>query len=129
MSFPPEPLALLAKEVAELLIRRKETLSLAETACGGLISSSLLSIPGSSKFYRGGLTLYTLESRTAFAGWTQKDTDDYRGPTQNIVKNMAVHVRNTLGSDYCLSESGTAGPTGGKTPNRQPYSFITTLNT
>jgi PncC family amidohydrolase len=89
-------------------------------AAGGLVSSALLSFPGASKIYKGGLTLYTLESRIAFAGWTQDDIDAYRGPTCEIVTKIAQNVRNTLKADYCICESGTAGPTGGNTQNRQP---------
>ncbi|KPI37704.1 CinA-like protein [Cyphellophora attinorum] len=99
-SFPPPALAQIAQEVASLLKSRKETLSVAETAAGGLVSAAILATPGASQVFRGGLTLYTLESRIAFAGWTQDDVKKYGGPTP---------------------ESGTAGPTAsGKTQNRQP---------
>lgn len=118
--FPPPGLAQLVTEIAALLISRNETLCMAETACGGLMSASLLSKPGSSKFYRGGVTLYTLESRLAYGGWTDRDIETYRGPTPNIVENLARHVGRTLNATYCLAESGTAGPTGGHTPNRIP---------
>ena len=42
------------------------------------------------------------------------------GPTQDIVAGLAKHVRKDLESTYTLAESGTAGPTGGQTPNRKP---------
>lgn len=89
-------------------------------AAGGLISATLLSFPGASGYYKGGLTLYTLESRIAFAGWTQDHIKAYSGPTPEIVAGLAVHTRKTLGSTYTVSESGTAGPTGGTTRNRTP---------
>lgn len=89
-------------------------------AAGGLISSTLLSLPGASTFYRGGLTLYTLESRIAFAGWTQDDIKAYTGPTEEVVKGLAENVREKLAADFCICESGTAGPTGGSTRNRTP---------
>jgi len=89
-------------------------------AAGGLISSSLLSFPGASTFYKGGLTLYTLESRKAFVGWTDADTQNYKGPTPDIVTKLADNARKALGSTYTVSESGTAGPTGGNTRNRTP---------
>lgn len=91
-------------------------------AAGGLISASLLSTPGASQFYKGGLTLYTLESRIAFAGWTEESIKDYKGPTPQIVAGLADHTRKTLNGPptYCVSESGTAGPTGGTTRNRTP---------
>ncbi|PPJ52767.1 hypothetical protein CBER1_10962 [Cercospora berteroae] len=118
--FPPPSLKPLVEEVAHLLTTRKESISIAETAAGGLLSSSLLSYPGASKFYKGGLTLYTLPSRIAYAGWTQESITAYRGPTTDIVSGLAKHVRKDLESTYTLSESGTAGPTGGETRNRTP---------
>lgn len=45
---------------------------------------------------------------------------DYKGPTPEIVAGLAEHTRKTLGSTYTVSESGTAGPTGGTTRNRTP---------
>ncbi|KAI1253871.1 hypothetical protein MGN70_004266 [Eutypa lata] len=118
--FLPANLRALAGEVASLLASRNETVSVGETAAGGLISASILAVPGSSKIYKGGLTLYNLESRIAFAGWTAADTENYRGPTPEIVAKLASNVRGTLGSTYTVSESGTAGPTGGTTRNRTP---------
>lgn len=58
--FPPEPLKIAADEVAALLKSRNETISVAETAAGGLISAALLATPGASAFYKGGLTVRSL---------------------------------------------------------------------
>jgi PncC family amidohydrolase len=118
--FPPQALRQVLSEVSTLLKSRNETISVAETAAGGLISSALLSQPGASQIYKGGLTLYTLPSRIAYAGWTQESIADYKGPTTDIVSGLAKHVRGDLESTYTLAESGTAGPTGGKTRNRTP---------
>jgi len=118
--FPPEPLKAIVEEVASLLRARKETISVAETAAGGLISAALLATPGASAFYKGGLTVYTLESRVAFAGWTQANIDNYKGPSPEVVSGLAENVRQKLGSTYTVCESGTAGPTGGTTRNRTP---------
>ena len=60
--FPPEPLKAIVEEVASLLKARKETISVAETAAGGLISAALLATPGASGFYKGGLTVCTSSS-------------------------------------------------------------------
>lgn len=56
----------------------------------------------------------------AFAGWTGEAIKAYKGPTEDVVKGLAEHVRGTLKATYCLCESGTAGPTGGNTRNRIP---------
>ena len=89
-------------------------------AGGGILSASLLSTPGASTFYKGGLTLYTLESRIAFGGWTQESIKAYKGPTTDIVAGLAENIRGKLESTYTVCESGTAGPTGGNTRNRTP---------
>ncbi|KAI9676481.1 MAG: hypothetical protein M1817_000639 [Caeruleum heppii] len=119
-TFPPAPLREIASEVANLLKMRNETVSIAETAAGGIISACLLSRPGASSFYKGGLTLYTLESRIAFAGWTEETRKAYTGPTPEVVSGLAENVRARLGSTYTVCESGTAGPKGGRTRNRTP---------
>lgn len=118
--FPPSAIRSILEEVTSLLKSRGETISVAETAAGGLVSSSLLSGPGASKIYKGGLTLYTLPSRIAYAGWTKESIANYSGPTTDIVAGLAKHVRKDLESTYTLSESGTAGPTGGATEKRKP---------
>ncbi|KAG9237377.1 hypothetical protein BJ875DRAFT_502773 [Amylocarpus encephaloides] len=118
--FPPMKVRAVVAEVMAMLREKGESVCVAETAAGGIISASILSTPGASKLYKGGLTLYTLESRVSFAGWTQEMTDAYRGPTTDIVAFLASNVRAKLGATYCICESGTAGPTGGNTPNRTP---------
>ncbi|KAL4923003.1 CinA family protein [Aspergillus undulatus] len=118
--FPPSSLQPLVQEIFVLLKSRNETVSVAETAAGGLVSAALLSVPGASAVYKGGLTVYTLESRIAFAGWTKANIENYSGPTTEIVAGLADHTRRTLESTYAISESGTAGPTGGTTRNRTP---------
>lgn len=100
----PSALKKVAAEVVQILKDRKETISVAETAAGGLISAALLSTPGASAVYKGGLTLYTLQSRIAFAGWTQRNIDEYRGPTPEIVAGLAENVREKLESTYCVCE-------------------------
>ena len=50
----------------------------AACTAGGLVSAALLSVPGASAYYAGGLTLYTLASRLAFGGWTEADRAGYR---------------------------------------------------
>jgi hypothetical protein len=56
-AFPPPALKQAAQDVASILKERKETISVAETAAGGLISAAILATPGASQIYRGGLTV------------------------------------------------------------------------
>ncbi|EED21815.1 competence/damage-inducible protein CinA, putative [Talaromyces stipitatus ATCC 10500] len=123
-TFPPSSLRPLLEEISSLLKERKETISVAETAAGGIISASLLSIPGASAYFKGGLTLYTLESRIAFADWTPELITNYKGPTTGIVAGLAESTRSKLQSTYTISESGTAGPGGGKGSRKPGVVFV-----
>ncbi|CAK39077.1 uncharacterized protein An05g00430 [Aspergillus niger] len=100
--FPPASLRPLIEEIFDLLRARKETISVAETASGGLISACLLSTPGASTIYKGGLTVYTLDSRIAYTGWTPQHWENYSGPTPEIVAGIAENVRGTLKSTYTV---------------------------
>ncbi|KKY22567.1 putative competence damage-inducible protein [Diplodia seriata] len=123
--FPPTELREIVYEVVELLKDRGETISCGETAAGGLISAAILSVPGASAVYKGGLTLifdglqlYTLESRLTYGGWTQEQIDNFTGPSIHCVLGLAEHVRGQLGSTYTVAESGSAGPSNwGKSDN------------
>ncbi|KAK4700827.1 hypothetical protein P7C70_g5419, partial [Phenoliferia sp. Uapishka_3] len=110
MSFPPPALKQIATEVAELLIRRRETVAIAETAAGGLMSSALIAVPGTSSCFGGGVVAYSLPSRKSFLGWTDGDTVGYDGPTEAIVTKLATNVRDALAVTYGIAESGVAGP-------------------
>lgn len=119
--FPPPALRDAAQSISTLLRARNETISVAETAAGGLISAALLATPGASRVYKGGATLYTIASRLQFGGWTQANIDNYTGPNPELVAGLAAHVRNSLGSTYTVGESGTAGPTPSRpSANGQP---------
>lgn len=76
--FPPPALSPYLTSISTHLKAHNQTLSVAETACGGLISASLLSLPGASAYFRGGLTVYSLESRKAWAGWGEEDIRVYK---------------------------------------------------
>lgn len=58
-----------------------------------------------------GLTLYTLPSRIQFAGWTEENIKDYRGPTPDIVAGLAENVRAKLEATYCICEVRTVSET------------------
>ncbi|KAH7912852.1 hypothetical protein BJ138DRAFT_1147317 [Hygrophoropsis aurantiaca] len=110
-SFPPPSFRPLLEEIASLLTSTSSTLCVAETTTGGLVSAALLSVPGASKWYVGGATLYSGVSRKALAGWTDENFKDYKGPTTELVATLATDIREKLGTTYCIGESGATGPT------------------
>ncbi|KAG1743804.1 hypothetical protein EDB19DRAFT_1697035 [Suillus lakei] len=110
-SFPPASFKPLLTEISGLLRSTSSTLAVAETTTGGLVSAALLSVSGASKFFVGGATVYTTNSRRAWAGWTDENLVNYRGPTPELVTELAVNVREQMDVTYCIGESGATGPT------------------
>ncbi len=106
-----------AEKVAALLKQRKETIAIAESSAGGLISAALLAVPGASAYFLGGGVLYTR------AGWrVLKDFNDeeFAGTTPSTEPNAQIRariVRRQFGSVWGVGETGAAGPTGGRYGN------------
>lgn len=110
-SFPPASFKPLLTEISGLLRSTSSTLAVAETTTGGLVSAALLSVSGASKFFVGGATVYTTKSRRIWAGWTDENLLNYKGPTPQLVTELAVNVREQMDATYCIGESGATGPT------------------
>ena len=114
MSFLTDEQKDLANEIATLLIDRGETVCVAEATTGGLVSAALLWVAGASKYYKGVGLLYTLDSRVAMAGVPESMFENYRGSTPEMIAAIADGLRAKLGATWCISESGLAGPTSGR---------------
>jgi PncC family amidohydrolase len=104
----------LALEIAAKLTERNETVAVAESTTGGLISAALLWVAGASRYYRGGGVLYTLASRTALAGVPAEHYANYQGTTPEMLAFLAESMRERLDATWCIAESGLAGPTPGR---------------
>jgi nicotinamide-nucleotide amidase len=104
----------LVQQIAERLIDRGETVAVAESTTGGLLSAALLWVPGASRYYAGGGVVYTLNSRVVLAGVAPEEVANYRGTTPEMLASVAESMRNRLSATWCLAESGLAGPTPGR---------------
>jgi PncC family amidohydrolase len=104
----------LADRIATRLIERRETVAIAESSTGGLISAALLAVPGASAYFLGGAVVYTLASRTALLGITQADMAGLRPSTEAYAALLAGRIRERLGATWGLGETGAAGPTGNR---------------
>jgi nicotinamide mononucleotide (NMN) deamidase PncC len=98
MSFLTDEQKDLANEIAALLTERGETVCVAESTTGGLVSAALLWVAGASKYYAGGSVLYTLGSRTALAGVPASMFENYRGTTPEMIAAIADAMRQRLGA-------------------------------
>ena len=98
--------------VAELLKERGETVAVAETSTGGLISSAFLAVPGASAYYKGGSVIYTLESRKELLGINRSDVEGLKPMTEAMALRFAKVARVQLKATWSIAELGIAGPTG-----------------
>ena len=105
-------LTTLAAPVADLLRERGDSIAVAESSTGGLISAALLSIGGASAWYRGGLVIYTLESRRDWLDLSQADVAGLQPLTIEMSDHFARSVRERRGCTWGIAELGATGPTG-----------------
>lgn len=104
----------LAEQVSSALIERGETIAVSESSGGGLISASLLAVPGASAYFVGGAVIYTGPARNAFLGVDIADYPGMRSATEPYALLTARAVRDRLDTTWGLSETGAAGPTGNR---------------
>ena len=100
--------------IAEILTRRKETITVAESSAGGLISAALLAVPGASAYFLGGVVAYTRQSREAFLQVPASALVGITPSTEAYALLLARNVRERLSATWGLAETGTAGPTGSR---------------
>lgn len=104
----------LAAALAELLKARKHTVAVAESSAGGLISATLLAVPGASAYFLGGGVIYTMHAREALLGLTREDVKGMRSASEPYARLLARRVREKHGATWGLSETGATGPSGNR---------------
>ncbi|NKB58169.1 MAG: nicotinamide-nucleotide amidohydrolase family protein [Alphaproteobacteria bacterium] len=100
--------------VGELLRRRGETISVAESSSGGLVSAALLAVPGASAYFLGGAVVYTRPAKTELLSIPDTVLDEFRSASEPHALVLARTARERLGADWGLAETGAAGPTGNR---------------
>lgn len=98
-----------AERVGAALKSRGETIAVAESSAGGLISAALLAVPGASAYFLGGVVVYTLPSRLQLLAMPREEI--VRSSEQSALF-LARAARSRLDATWGLSETGAAGPTG-----------------
>lgn len=99
--------------IGRMLAESGKTLSVAESCTGGLISSLITSVPGSSGYYLGSVTSYANSVKGNVLGVPEEIIAKYGAVSSECVARMAEGVRRLTGSDYSVATSGIAGPGGG----------------
>src|SRR5215475_2184907 len=104
----------LAEQIARLLVDRHETIAIAESSAGGLISAALLSVPGASAYFVGGGVVYTRTSRNTLLAIPESALEGVRASTEAYALLLARAVRERLGTTWAIGETGATGPAGNR---------------
>ncbi len=102
----------LAERIAERLKARKETVAIAESSSGGLISAALLAVPGASAYFLGGAVVYTPKARVMLMDIPRDAVAGMRSASEPYALLLARTARERFNATWGLSETGAAGPTG-----------------
>src|SRR6201990_3402444 len=95
-----------AEQIAAKLIARKETIAVAESSTGGLISAALLAVPGASAYFLGGAVVYARQSRRLVLDIPNAPLDGMRPSTEPYALMMARTARKRFGATWALAETG-----------------------
>jgi PncC family amidohydrolase len=107
-----EELERLAAELGEALKAAGQTVAVAESSSGGLISAALLSVPGASKYFLGGAVVYTGKARMVLMDLPREAVAGMRSASEPYALLLARTARERFGATWGVSETGAAGPTG-----------------
>ena len=102
-----------AKKLTELLISKNMSIAVAESCTGGLLSSSLTSIPGASSYFNCGFITYSNESKIKMLNVDSQTIELFGAVSEKVAYEMAMGAGQNSQSDLAISVTGIAGPSGG----------------
>jgi nicotinamide-nucleotide amidase len=103
-----------AEKLASVLKSRRETIAVAESSTGGLISAALLSVAGASAYFLGGAVVYTLRARRSLLDIQDAAVTGVRGASEPYAALLARTARERFRATWSVAESGATGPTGNR---------------
>ncbi len=101
----------LEKRVGALLQKNKQTICTAESVTGGKIASNLVSIAGSSAYYKGSFVTYSAASKIDLLNVLPQTIEKYTVVSKEVALEMAKGAKQKLNTNYAISVTGNAGPT------------------
>ena len=100
-----------AKKVLSILEEKGLTLGSVESLTAGLFASTICSIPGASKVFKGSIVTYATSLKTDLLGIDKNLIDRVGVVSKEVAREMATRGREKLNVDVCVSFTGNAGPT------------------
>lgn len=114
----------LAERIGARLKERKETIAVAESSSGGLLSAALLAVPGASAYFVSGAVVYTAKARVLLMDIPREGVAGMRSASEPYARLLARTARERFGTTWGLSETGAAGPTGNPYGDRPGHTCI-----
>lgn len=102
----------IVKQIHQKLLRNKKTVCVAESCTGGLLSSLLTSLPGSSSYFLLGIIAYSNKSKIKLLNIPAKTISRFGAVSCQTAILMAKNIRKKINADFGISITGIAGPTG-----------------
>lgn len=103
----------LQEAIGSLLIKKDKTLSISESCTAGNVSRLIASVPGSSKYFKGGIVAYSNEIKNKQLNVPFEIIEKYGAVSKEVVEAMAKGQRQIFKTDFSIAISGIAGPGGG----------------
>jgi len=104
---------IISRDISQLLWEREETVSTAESCTGGRIAEAIMSVPGASKYFKGGIICYVDEVKMNLLGVSQQLLDEKTSVCEEVAIELVKGACRTLNTTYAVAATGIAGPTGG----------------
>ena len=107
---------ILSREIQQYLYESGLTVGSAESCTGGRIAESIIAVPGATTYFKGGVISYTNEIKEHLLGVDHQLLEEQTAVCEDVAKAMVKGAIKTLGVDFAIASTGTAGP-GGGTPS------------
>ena len=104
---------IISREVSEILWETEKTVGTAESCTGGRIAEAIISVPGASKYFKGGIISYVNEIKENLLGVDHQLLEEKTAVCEEVAIAMVKGACKALNTDYAISSTGFAGPTGG----------------
>ena len=104
---------IISREVSEILWETEKTVGTAESCTGGRIAEAIISVPGASKYFKGGIISYANEIKENLLGVDHQLLEEKTAVCEEVAIAMVKGACKALNTDYAISATGLAGPTGG----------------
>ena len=99
--------------IGKFLREIEKTVATTESCTGGLVSSLLTDVSGSSEYIFANFVTYSNEAKMKYLGVSKETLDKYGAVSEQTAKEMAEGLLKVSGCDFALATTGIAGPTGG----------------